>query len=250
MAGVIAEGQVIAGDCRAVMPDRGPFDLIIADPPYGVTTLAWDKRVDGWLALAAAALKPSGSMWVFGSMRFFMAAGQEFANAGLKYAQDIVWEKQNGSGFAADRFRRVHEHVVQLYRADSPWAGVYNNVQRFKHTGPVKSVTAPASRTLHTGKVGAHTYVDDGTRIMRSVIEMPNLHRRGAIHPTEKPVALLEMLIRSSCPPGGKVGDWFAGSGAAGDAARRAGCRYEGCEIDAAMAAKANARLAALIFGG
>jgi site-specific DNA-methyltransferase (adenine-specific) len=75
------------------------------------------------------------------------------------------------------------------------------------------------------------------------------MHGR-AIHPTEKPSDLLEILIRTSCPPYGIVGDLFAGSGAAGEAAMRAGRRYAGCEIDAEMAARANARLSAMLpFG-
>ena len=81
---------------------------------------------------------------------------------------------------------------------------------------------------------------------MRSVIYMRSMHGR-AIHPTEKPADLLEILIRTSCPPDGIVGDLFAGSGAAGEAAMRAGRRYAGCDIDPEMAAKANNRLAALL---
>jgi site-specific DNA-methyltransferase (adenine-specific) len=81
---------------------------------------------------------------------------------------------------------------------------------------------------------------------MRSVIYARNAHGR-AIHPTEKPAALLEILIRTSCPEGGLVADWFAGSGAAGEACRLTGRRYLGCEIDAAMAEKARARIGAVL---
>jgi site-specific DNA-methyltransferase (adenine-specific) len=58
---------------------------------------------------------------------------------------------------------------------------------------------------------------------------------------------LIEILICTSCPPGGLVGDWFAGSGAAGEACRLSGRRYLGCEIDGQMAERARARLAALL---
>ncbi|HUB96293.1 MAG TPA: DNA methyltransferase, partial [Stellaceae bacterium] len=120
---------VLTGDCRVVMPEHGPYALIIADPPYGDTSLAWDRRVDGWLPLARAALGPSGSMWVFGSLRCFMATAAAFDAAGWRYAQEIVWEKQNGSSFHADRFKRVHELVAQFYRADASWRSIYNDVQ-------------------------------------------------------------------------------------------------------------------------
>ncbi|HWB50356.1 MAG TPA: site-specific DNA-methyltransferase [Stellaceae bacterium] len=237
---------VLTGDCRVVMPEHGPYELIIADPPYGDTSLAWDRRVDGWLPLACAAVRPSGSMWVFGSLRCFMATAAAFDAAGWRYAQEIVWEKQNGSSFHADRFKRVHELVVQFYRADASWRSIYNDVQ----TTPDATARAVRrkKRPPHTGHIEAGHYVseDGGPRLMRSVVYARNCHGR-AIHPTEKPSALIEILIRTSCPPGGLVGDWFAGSGAVGEACRLAGRRYLGCEIDPDMAERARNRIAAVL---
>lgn len=237
---------VLTGDCRDLMPAHAPFDLIVADPPYGDTSLAWDRRVDGWLPLARDALRPSGSLWVFGSLRCFMVTADRFADAGLRYAQEIVWEKQNGSGFHADRFKRVHELAVQFYRAETPWRAIYNDVQTTPDA--TARTVRRKQRPPHTGHIEACHYVshDGGPRLMRSVIYVRNCHGR-AIHPTEKPVGLLEALIRTSCPPGGLVGDWFAGSGAAGEACRLAGRRYLGCEIDAGMAQRARDRLAAIL---
>ncbi|KQT62063.1 MULTISPECIES: DNA-methyltransferase [unclassified Aureimonas] len=243
-------GDVVTGDCRAVMPTHGPFDMILADPPYGDTSLAWDRRVEGWLPLARHALKPSGSLWVFGSLRLFMATADHFADAGLRYAQEIVWEKQNGSGFHADRFKRVHELVAQFYAAEAPWSGIYNDVQTTSDA--LARTVRRRRRPPHTGHIDAGHYVseDGGPRLMRSVIHVRNAHGR-AIHPTEKPSSLLEILIRTSCPPGGLLGDWFAGSGAAGEACRLSGRRYLGCEIDAAIAEKARARIGAVLpLGG
>jgi len=238
--------RVTIGDCREVMRDRGPFDMLLADPPYGDTSLDWDKRLDGWLEVAATLLKPAGSMWVFGSMRFFQDMGPTFKAAGFRYAQDIVWEKHNGSGFHADRFKRVHEHAVQFYLANTPWAEVYNDVQ--KTADATARTVRRKKRPAHTGHIDASHYVseDGGPRIMRSVIYMRSRHGR-AIHPTEKPSDLIEVLIRTSCPPDGIVGDMFAGSGAAGEAAMRAGRRYVGTEIDPVMAEKANDRLSCLL---
>lgn len=229
------------------MRKHGPFDMLIADPPYGDTSLAWDKRCDGWLEVATDLLKPTGSMWVFGSMRFFQDTGPQFKAAGFQYAQDVVWEKHNGSSFHADRFKRVHEHVTQYRLASSPWSLVYNDVQRTMDA--TSRAVRRKKRPAHTGYIEASHYVseDGGPRIMRSVIFMRSMHGR-AIHPTEKPADLLEILIRTSCPPNGIVGDLFAGSGAAGEAAGRASRRYIGCEIDIEMAARANERLESLIF--
>lgn len=237
--------HIITGDCREVMLAHGPFDLILADPPYGDTSLAWDKRVFGWAQVALQQLKPSGSMWVFGSMRFLMHLG---APQGFRYAQDIVWEKHNGSGFSADRFKRVHEHAVQFYRADAAWGDVYNDVQRVPRTGPDKSVKAPGDRATHTGGIGPADYRDDGLRIVRSVVRAASV--RGGPHKTAKPTSLLELLIRTSCPPGGLVGDFFAGSGSAGEAAVMSGRNYVGAEIDCAMAANAQALINSNLFSG
>ncbi len=243
---MLATPTIITGDCRVIMPAHGPYDMIFADPPYGDTSLAWDRRVEGWLPLAREALQPSGSMWVFGSLRCFMATAAAFEDAGWKYAQEIVWEKQNGSSFHADRFKRVHELVVQFYRSDAPWGSVYNVVQT---TPDARARTVRRKkRPPHTGHIEAGHYVseDGGPRLMRSVIYARNAHGR-AIHPTEKPSGLIEILIRTSCPPDGLVGDWFAGSGAAGEACRFSGRAYLGCEIDPVMARKGAERIASFL---
>lgn len=238
--------KIIHGDCRDLMPSRGPFDLIIADPPYGDTSLDWDMIETGWLRLARDSLAPSGSIWVFGSLRSFMTIGPSIDGAGLRYAQEIVWEKQNGSGFHADRFRRVHELIAQFYRTDRMSSSVYNEVQTTPDAVARKVHSRLGAR--HMGKIAPSDYesVDGGPRLMRSVIQARNAHHY-AIHATQKPVDLLEILIRTSCPAGGLVGDWFAGSGAVGEACALTGRRYVGCELDLAMSQKANDRLASLL---
>jgi site-specific DNA-methyltransferase (adenine-specific) len=126
--------------------------------------------------------------------------------------------------------------------------GVYNQVQTSNDA--LARVVKRRSKPAHWGGVGEAVYTSEsgGPRIMRSVIGMRSMHGR-AIHPTEKPAALLEILIKTSCPPGGQVGDFFAGSGAAGDACAITGRRYIGCEADPGMAARANARLEHSLFG-
>ena len=115
---------VLTADCRADMPAHRPLDMILADPPYGDLSLGWDRRVPGWLALACRALRPTGSLWLFGSLWSLLAVAEELRAAGFRYAQEIVWEKQNGSTFHADRFRLAYELIVQFYRSGStlPWS--------------------------------------------------------------------------------------------------------------------------------
>jgi site-specific DNA-methyltransferase (adenine-specific) len=217
------------------MKAEGPFDMILADPPYGDTSLAWDEQQIEWLDVAVARLKKTGSIWIFGSMRSFFTINRPIS---LRYAQDVVWEKQNGSGFHADRFKRVHEHIVQFYHANAPWAEVYNDVQTTPDA--TARTVRRKKRPPHTGHIDAGSYEshDGGPRIMRSVIAIPNCHGH-AIHPTEKPVDLLQILIRTSCPPNGLVGDFFAGSGSCAEACAVLRRNYVGCEIDPIMAAKA-----------
>lgn len=233
--------RILQGDCRDVMRDEGPFDLIIADPPYGDTSLTWDSVVAGWYGVAAVSLKPTGSLWLFGSLRSFMVLGPALSETGWRYAQDVVWEKHNGSAFHADRFKRVHEHVAQFYRAATPWAAVYNCVQTTPDA--TARTVRRKRRPPHTGHIeaGAYSSEDGGPRIMRSVISIPSCHGH-AIHPTEKPVDLMAILIRTSCPSGGLVGDFFAGSGSCAEACVATGRDYVGCEIDGVMVDKARNR--------
>ncbi|WP_423753051.1 hypothetical protein [Agrobacterium tumefaciens] len=70
---------VFVGDCRDIMPKYGPSDMILADLPDGDTSLAWYRRVDGWIALARAVLRPTCSLRGFGSLRHFMATADRLA---------------------------------------------------------------------------------------------------------------------------------------------------------------------------
>lgn len=219
------------GDCRTVMADwpEGAADACITDPPYGDTSLDWDQQVEGWIPAVARVLKPAASIWVFGSMRFLAPLFARMEASGFRYSQDIVWEKQNGTGFHNDRFRRVHEHAVMFYRGN--WADVYHDTQ-FTLDATAKTVRRK-TRPTHTGHIDAGHYVsvDGGPRLMRSVIPVENEHGN-AVHPTQKPLRILAPLIRYSVPEGGIVIDPFAGSLSTGIAAQMLGRRFAACEND------------------
>lgn len=238
--------ELYVGDCREVMPALGvKADCIVADPPFGETSLPWDRWPDGWLEVAASVTR---SLWCFGSMRMFLEHAAEFRAAKWKLSQDVIWEKANGTGFATDRFKRVHETAAHWYRGD--WRTVHHNTPQTDYFGPDKHARGRNSRTPHTGEIGAHRYDDDGTRLARSVQFARSV--RGGIHPTEKPSSLLELLISYACPPRGLVIDPFAGSGSTLDAARASGRRAIGIEADEKYAEQAARRLSqmTLDFGG
>lgn len=110
------------GDCREVLPSRDwlDVDVTIADPPYNETSLKWDRWPIGWPNVIATHTLPSSPLWCFGSLRMFMDRSPEFGVWSL--AQDVIWQKHNGSSFHADRFRRIHESVAMFYRGK--WADV------------------------------------------------------------------------------------------------------------------------------
>lgn len=216
-------------------------DAVITDPPYGETSLAWDVWPTGWLADAA---RISDALWCFGSFRMFHDHAAEFA-ATWKLSQDLVWEKHNGSGFHADRFKRVHELPTFWYRGD--WSGI-------RHETPTTADATPRTvrrktRPTHTGHIEASAYrsEDGGPRLMRSVIQVRSEHGR-AIHPTQKPVGIVTPLIEYSVPRGGLVVDPFAGSATTAIAARQIGRRCIAFEGREDYAHKAAARLSQQMF--
>ena len=215
------------GDCRELLPALGvQADCIVADPPYGETSLPWDRWPHGWLEAAAGVTR---SLWCFGSLRMFLDHAYEFTAARWKLSQDVIWEKQNGTGFADDRFKRVHESVTHWYRGD--WGSIYHQTPRTEVAWRTAANTGRA-KPPHTGDIGNRNWEDDGTRLARTVQRVPNMWRRGAIHPTEKPVGILTPLIEYGCPVGGLVIDPCFGSSSALDAARQCGRRAIGVEID------------------
>lgn len=243
--------EIINADCRVVLGqmDDESVDCILTDPPYGETSLAWDSWPDGWPALVRRVLKRSGSMWVFGSTRMFFDRSAEFV--GWKLAQDVVWEKHNGSGLFADRFRRVHEMALQFYRDDAPWSGVFKAPQ-FTLDATARTVRKKAKPSHWIGATGATTYTseDGGPRLMRGVIHVRS-ERGSAEHPTQKPFGIVAPLLAYSCPPGGLVLDPFAGSGTTGLCAKVAGQRAILIEASGEYAEVARARIAndAPLFG-
>lgn len=233
--------QLYHGDMREVLPELAvQADACVTDPPYGETSLAWDRWPTGWPALVA---EHANSLWCWGSMRMFLAQHGDFAAAGWKLAQDVVWEKQNGTGFATDRFRRVHEVATHWYLGT--WESVHRAVPRVPSTTTRnRGVSQRTSdRGEHLGTIEFVPYVDDGTRLARSVIYAKNLNRR-AIHPTEKPADVLSPLIEYSVPPGGLVLDPFAGSASTLLAARTLGRRAIGIEASEEYCERAAKRLA------
>lgn len=210
------------GDAIDILPHLQSVDAVVTDPPYNETNLEWDVWPDGWPGML---LPLARSLWCFGSLRMFWDRRDEFS--AWKLSQDVVWEKHNGSGLHADRFKRVHELAIHLYHGE--WTSLYKSpviVTVYEEQKSLKRGQKPQ----HFGDVEAGSgYNYDGTRIMRSVIPVRSCHGY-AVNETQKPEGIVAPLLEYCVPPGGVVLDPFAGSGTTLAVARSQGKRAIGIE--------------------
>ena len=216
-------------------------DAILTDPPYGETSLVWDRWPSKWPTDLATV---SNSLWCFGSFRMFMDNLADFD--GWKFSHEIIWEKHNGSSFVSDKFKRVHELATLWYRG--AWGDIRHDVPRVASTVPERGFVSPSTvETVHTGKITKGAWSDDGTRLQTTVIKVRSTHFE-AVHPTQKPLGIVTPLIEYSVPVGGLVVDPFSGSGTTLLAAKLAGRRGIGCEINEAYCEAAARRLSQQAF--
>lgn len=210
------------GDCREVLAEL-VADVVITDPPYGETQQGWDSWPAGWPALLSPDIN---QMWCFGSLRMLLDNLHDLR--GWRLAQDVVWDKNDGSCLSGDRFLRTHEYATHWYRGQ--WGLIHHEQQREAHSGPMKNARRRAIGASTYGALGAASYEDDGQRLVRSVFRTARPYPLK--HPTQKPTGLLSPLITYSCPPGGTVLDPFSGSGSTLVAAKECGRLAVGVEAD------------------
>lgn len=232
---------IYQGDAREIVPSLGMrFDACITDPPYSETSLKWDVWPAHWPEMVA---EFTDCLWCFGSLRMFLDRRDEFQL--WKFAQDVVWEKHNGSSFHADRFKRVHENAVHFYQG--PWESLFRSVP----TTPDATTRAVRrkQRPLHMGRIDESHYTsqDGGPRLMRSVQFHKSCHGY-AVNETQKPEGIVAPLLEYSVPAGGIVLDCFAGSGTTLAVARAQGKRAVGIELRDSQCEEAAKRLEQQVF--
>lgn len=220
------------GDCLEVMKliDDATIDLILCDLPYGVTKNKWDSVIDLkklWSEYERV-IKTNGAIVLFGQDKF--SATLMLSNAKL-HRYNLIWEKTTPTGHLnAKRMPlRSHEDIMVFYKK----LPTYNPQKTTGHERKVSTAKHKRSskKTTNYGEHGLTTY-DSTERYPKSVLTFATDKQKAALHPTQKPLALMEYLIATYSNEGETVLDNCAGSGTTGLAAKNLNRNYIMIEND------------------
>lgn len=211
----------------------GSVDMALVDPPYGTTACKWDTIIPlepMWRELKLA-VKPNGAIVFTASQPFtsvLICSGLE------QFRYCWVWEKSKASNFLLARKQPLKAHEdVAVFSFDTP-PYYPQKVPGKPFTGEGRSKKGSKSDVVND--VPNPTFRNDnaGDRFPRSVqyFATAESEKIGALHPTQKPVALMEYLIRTYTQAGDTVLDFAMGSGTTGVACMNLGRRFIGCDND------------------
>ena len=215
------------GDCLEVMKTikDNSIDSIITDPPYGTTACKWDSVIDFdlmWLELKRV-IKPKGVIALFGSEPFSSALRMSNIK---NYKYDWIWDKPKGSGFLNAKKRPLrHYETISIFSYGTPIyypqgliEGVFNNSRPALENEP----------TLY-GKQKQHKE-SKFTNYPKDIIRYSKPHK--PVHPTQKPLLLLEYLISTYTKESETVLDFTTGSGTTMVACKNLNRNGIGIEMD------------------
>jgi site-specific DNA-methyltransferase (adenine-specific) len=232
------------GDCLEVMDrliEQGVVvDAIITDPPYGTTACKWDSVIpfdEMWIRLNKL-IKPNGAIVLFCSQPFTSAL---IMSNPKSFRYEWIWEKQYATNFMGAKHAPLkyhenialfsinkHKYIPQQYKVieiediqkmdKKNLLSFFTNrlYDRFAKVDRRKNVNNIEDRNeCHLGKVKHTRKVDDGYRNPKSVIKI-NGSKNNNAHPTQKPVELMEYLIKTYTNENELVLDFTSGSGTTG----------------------------------
>lgn len=223
--------QLINADCLEAMKDihDGSIDMVLTDPPYGTTACKWDSIIPlepMWKQLKRI-IKPSGAIVLFGQEPF--SSYLRISNIrGYKY--DWVWDKVKQGAFATAKFAPLKQHeIISVFSKDG--RKTQYNPQMVKleksRTGKIYASSGSASVKYNDGVERVYT-----EKYPKTIITHSNASQVGKVHPTQKPVALMEYLIKTYTHEGETVLDFTMGSGTAGVACKNLDRNFIGIELD------------------
>ena len=230
--------HIYHGDCLEIMADwpDNCVDLVLTDPPYGTTACSWDVVIPlepMWMHLKRL-IKPNGAI--------VMTASQPFttiliaSNMGM-FRYEMIWDKMKGSDFLNANKKPLgsHENVVVFYEKQP----TYNKQVWFSM--PYKKTKNGNLSDCYGKREAALSESKDGERCPVSIIKFTRDGDR--LHPTQKPVALMEYLIKTYTDKGETVLDFAIGSGTTAVACKELGRNYIGIEKEQEYIDIANRRL-------
>jgi site-specific DNA-methyltransferase (adenine-specific) len=224
---------VLLGDCLELMkglPDAS-VDMVMCDLPYGTTVCAWDSVIpfDALWEQYRRIAKPNAAIVLTACQPFTTAL---IASNLKNFRYSLVWDKVNKYTGALNANRmplRRHEDVAVFYRALPTFNKQYREGKPFKST----QTKGHGEHTEHGNTGNSHTTVNDGRHNPCSIIQIAGDNKKElGLHPTQKPVALMEYLVRTYTNEGDTVLDNCMGSGTTGVACANTGRRFIGMERD------------------
>jgi site-specific DNA-methyltransferase (adenine-specific) len=230
--------QIYHGDCREILPTLPKCDLLLTDPPYGVTQNVWDDS-----SVTFEVLDRIACPVVCTAQNPFTA--QLICRYSMRFKWADVWEKTQATGFLNCKVMpmRQHEDVLIFCDGKMPYFP--------QITARVPANIRPHLDTVETGSYGKYNAKRERTIAIdetypRSVVKFAN--SQDGLHPTGKPFALFSYLMRSYSAPGQTVLDPFMGSGTTLAVAKHTGRRAVGIEIEERYCEIAAKRLSQEVF--
>ncbi len=227
---VVSRSTFYQGDCLEIMShlETKSIDMILCDLPYGVTKNKWDSVIDLveiWNSYERV-IKDKGAIVLFGQDKF--SARLMLSNEKL-HRYNIIWQKTSPTGFlnAKKMPLRSHEDILVFYKL----LPTYNPQKTTGHERKVSTANHKRNsvKTTNYGEHGLTTY-DSTERYPKSVLTFKTDKQKEAIHPTQKPVGLLEWLIRSFTNEGEIVMDNCFGSASTAIACEKSNRKFVGME--------------------
>lgn len=220
------------GDCLDLMWDipEKSIDMILCDLPYGITRNKWDSVLPfpSLWANYQRIISDHGAIVLFGSGMFTALC---MCSNPIMWRYNLIWEKTEPTGFlnAKKMPLRSHEDIMVFYK-NLP---TYNPQKTTGHALKISRAEHKAN-CRKSSNYGDHALKDyeSTERFPKSVIKFKTDKQKAALHPTQKPVALMEYLVKTYTNPGDIVLDNCMGSGSTGIACINAGRRFIGMEID------------------
>lgn len=230
--------KLFKGDCLEVMksiPD-GSIDAIITDPPYGTTACSWDSVIpfDLMWEQFNRIIKPNGAIVLFGSQPFTSAL---IMSNPKMFKYEWIYEKAVGSNFALLKYQpmKEHENIVVFGKGKINYFPIKekrkgSGADRINYSyNKLNSKTGETTGSLkNIGKIEKY----ENLRNPSSIQYFNNREKERGLHPTQKPVALLEYLIKTYTNENETVLDFTMGSGTTGVACKNLNRKFIGIEMD------------------